>query len=146
MKVMHRDSRGTIRLTRQDAARLARMAEALAVRSRDIQKQLRVLGGLMASARLVPGAAAPADVVTIGSRIMVEELYSGEMKEIELVFPEETNPRGGNVSGISVLSAIGSAVLGRAVGDRVVVETDAGCLPLRIAALTHQPDVSMVGG
>jgi transcription elongation GreA/GreB family factor len=42
-----------------------------------------------------------------------------------------------------VLSAIGCAVLGRAVGDAVVVETERGNLQLRIAALVYQPEASL---
>ena len=135
------DRHGTIQLTRQDAERLRFMAEALAVRSRGIQKQLRILDGLMTSARLMDATDTPANLVTIDSRIVVEDLHSGEIKEIELVFPEEANPLSGK---LSVLSALGCAVLGRAVGDRVVVETDKGSLQLRIAALIYQPEASLL--
>lgn len=128
---------GTIRLTRQDADRLTHMAEALAAQSRGIQRQLRILDGLMRSAMLLETNGTPGNVVTIDSRIVVEDLYSGELKEIALVFPEEADPATGK---LSVLSAIGCAVLGRIVGDRVVVETDKGCLQLRIAALIYQPE------
>lgn len=135
------DMHGTIQLTRQDAERLRFMAEALAAQSRGIQKQLHTLEGLMRSALLLEATQTPANVVTIDSRLVVEDLFSGEIKEIELVFPEEANPQKGK---LSVLSAIGCAVLGRAVGDRVVVETDKGCLQLRIAALIYQPEASLL--
>ncbi len=128
---------GTIRLTRQDADRLTHMAEALAAQSRGIQRQLRILDGLMRSAMLLEANGTPGNVVTIDSRIVVEDLYSGELKEIALVFPEEADPASGK---LSVLSAIGCAVLGRLVGDHVVVETEKGCLQLRIAALIYQPE------
>jgi len=131
------DFQGTIQLTRQDARRLRFMAEALAAHSQGIQKQLRVLDGLIGSALLLEATQTPANVVTIGSRIIVEDLSSGELKEIELVFPEESNPLAWK---LSVLSVIGCAVLGRAVGDRVVMETDRGNLQLRIAALVYQPE------
>ena len=130
----------TIQLTRQDAERLAHMAEALAMQSRGIQKQLRALENLMTSARLVESTETPANVVTIDSRVIVEDIYSGDLKEIELVFPEESDPPLGK---LSVLSAIGCAVLGRAVGDPVVVETEKGCLHLRIAALVYQPEADL---
>ena len=134
---------GTIRLTRQDSDRLALMAEALAAQSRGIQKQLRTLDGMMKSALMFEATATPPDVVTIDSRIVIEDLHPGELKQIELVFPEEADPPAGR---LSVLSAIGCAVLGHAVGDRVVVETDKGSLPLRIAALVYQPEASLMQG
>ena len=99
---------GTIRLTRQDSDRLALMAEALAAQSRGIQKQLRTLDGMMKSALMFEATATPPDVVTIDSRIVIEDLHSGELKQIELVFPEEADPPAGRLSG---LSAIGCAVL-----------------------------------
>jgi len=135
------DRHGTIQLTRQDAERLRFMAEALAAQSRGIQKQLHTLDGLIRSALLLEATQTSPNVVTIDSRLLIEDLYSGEIKEIELVFPEETNPQRGK---LSVLSAIGCAVLGRAVGDRVVVETDKGSLQLRIAALIYQPEASLL--
>lgn len=63
---------GTIRLTRQDADRLTHMAEALAAQSRGIQRQLRILDGLMRSAMLLEANGTPGNVVTIDSRIVVE--------------------------------------------------------------------------
>ena len=78
---------GTIRLTRQASDRLALMAEALAAQSRGIQKQLRTLDGMMKSALMFEATATPPDVVTIDSRIVIEDLHSGELKQIELVFP-----------------------------------------------------------
>jgi regulator of nucleoside diphosphate kinase len=131
----------TIRITRQDADRLGLMTEALAAQSRSIQKQLRVLDGMMTSAHVMDAADTPENVVTLDSRIVIEDVYSGEVKEIELVFPEEADPQAGR---LSVLSAIGCAVLGRAVGDRVVVETDKGCLQLSIAALVYQPESALL--
>lgn len=135
------DLYSSIQLTRQDAENLRFMAEALAAQSRGIQTQLHTLDGLMRSALLLEATQTPANVVTIDSRIVIEDLYSGELKEIELVFPEEANPQTGK---LSVLSAIGCAVLGRAVGDKVVVETDKGNLQLRIAALIYQPEACLL--
>ena len=135
------DLYSSIQLTRQDAENLRFMAEALAAQSRGIQAQLYALDGLMRSALLREATQTPANVVTIDSRIVIEDLYSGELKEIELVFPEEANPQTGK---LSVLSAIGCAVLGRAVGDKVVVETDKGNLQLRIAALIYQPEACLL--
>ncbi|MBX3677841.1 MAG: GreA/GreB family elongation factor [Rhodocyclaceae bacterium] len=131
----------TIRITRQDAERLGLMTQALAAQSRSIQKQLRVLDGMMTSAYVMDAADTPENVVTLDSRIVIEDVYSGEVKEIELVFPEEADPQAGR---LSVLSAIGCAVLGRAVGDRVVVETDKGSLQLTIAALVYQPESALL--
>lgn len=130
----------SIRLTRPDAERLAHMTEALKSQSRRIQKQLHVLDELMRMARLMESFDTPGNVVTLDSRILIEDVHTGASKEIELVFPEEADPSAGR---LSVLSAIGCAVLGRAVGDAVVVETERGNLQLRISALVYQPEASL---
>ncbi|HMM54687.1 MAG TPA: GreA/GreB family elongation factor [Candidatus Desulfobacillus sp.] len=129
-----------IRLTRRDAERLAGMSESLAAQSRGLQRQMRILEGLMASALLLEAGGTPPGVVTLESRVLVEDPCSGEAEEIELVFPEEADPARGK---LSVLSAVGSALLGRAVGEQVVAETEQGCRQLRIAALIHQPQAAL---
>lgn len=126
----------TIRLSAEDARHLALMAESLAAQSRGIQKQLRILDGLMACARLMEPSAALPDIAAINTRLLVENLHSGEMSEIELAPPEEANPA---AQRLSVLSPVGSALLGRSVGECVVAETDEGCLQLRIHAVIDQP-------
>ncbi len=125
-------------LTRPDAERLALLADALAVQSRRILTRLHALEDLLASARLVAEADMPATVVTLGSRVVVQDLDTGRSREIAVVFPEEAD---GTLGKLSVLSPVGCAVVGRAVGDRVTVEAHAGHLQLRIAAI-RQPETA----
>ncbi len=130
-----------IRLTAQDARHLALMAESLVAQSRGIQKQLRILDGLMACARLMEPSSLQPGIIGINTRLLVEDLHSTQMSEIELALPDEAHP---TTQRLSVLSPVGSALLGRSVGDCVVVETEEGCLQLRIHAIVDQPQKMLV--
>jgi transcription elongation factor GreA len=65
----------------------------------------------------------PHGVVAYGSRVTVEDLDEGQSLVYEIVFPEEVNPAAGQ---ISLGSPIGRALLNRAVGDEVEVQTPRG--------------------
>lgn len=125
------------RLTKADAARLGVVADLLATQLRRLRGQWQTLSYLLESAHVVDPTHFTADLVTMNSRVFVEEPHSKESMEFELVFPEHLDPAAGR---ISVLSVIGSALLGRSVGERVAVHTDKGSLNLHIVAITNQPE------
>lgn len=74
----------------------------------------------------------PSDRAGYGSRVVVEDLQSGERIAYRLVFPEEADPAKGNVS---MSSPIGRALLNRRAGDEVVVTMPAGRRTLEILEL-----------
>src|SRR5882724_11888491 len=65
----------------------------------------------------------PYGVVAYGSRVTVEDLDEGESQVYEIVFPEEVNAAAGQ---ISLGSPLGRALLNKAVGDEVEVQTPRG--------------------
>jgi transcription elongation factor GreA len=85
--------------------------------------------------------AIPQGVVAYGSRVKLEDVDEGESEEFELVFPEEVNAAGGQ---ISVSSPLGRALLNRAEGDEVEVQTPRGKKTYQIMTLQtlHERDVS----
>ncbi len=79
----------------------------------------------------------PAGVVAYGSRVTVEDLDAGESQVFEIVFPEEVNAAAGM---ISLGSPLGKALLNKAVGDEVEVQTPRGRRTYQITDLrTFQP-------
>lgn len=68
---------------------------------------------------VVPTEQLPTDVVTMHARFAYEDLLTGALREIELVFPEETDPAQGK---ISVLTPVGSAMIGLRVGQEITWE------------------------
>jgi transcription elongation factor GreA len=77
-------------------------------------------------------AAIPAGVVAYGSRVTVEDIDAGESLEFEIVFPEEVNAAVGQ---ISLGSPLGRALLNRAQGDEIEVQTPRGKKTYQIIAL-----------
>lgn len=79
----------------------------------------------------------PGDVVTMHARCTYIDERLGTQREIELVYPEEANPAQGK---ISVLTPVGSALLGLRVGQEIAWDFPDGSLrSLRVASVI-QPE------
>jgi transcription elongation factor GreA len=77
-------------------------------------------------------SAIPEGVVAYGSRVTVEDVDLGESQEFEIVFPEEVNAAAGQ---ISLSSPLGRALMNRAQGDEIEVQTPRGKKTYQIVAL-----------
>jgi transcription elongation factor GreA len=79
----------------------------------------------------------PRDVVAYGSRVTLEN-DDGELTVYQIVFPEEVDASAGQ---ISLGSPLGRALLSKAVGDEVIVETPRGRQTYQIVELRtlHDP-------
>jgi len=58
----------------------------------------------------------PGDVVTMHARFTYADQTTGALREIELVYPDEVDPAHGK---ISVLTPVGSAMIGLRVGQEI---------------------------
>jgi transcription elongation factor GreA len=97
------------------------------VRARIAQLQGRIRDLSMYNVQSIPHG-----VVAYGSRVTVEDLEEGESQVYEIVFPEEVNAAAGQ---ISLSSPIGRALLNKAVGDEVEVQTPRGKRSYQITEL-----------
>ena len=87
----------------------------------------------MAAARVVEESELPQDRAAIGRTVSYEEPAAGTRRAITLAVPEHANPAAGLVS---VLSPVGSALVGRRTGDRVEAQLpDGRSLELKIASI-----------
>lgn len=73
----------------------------------------------------------PAAVVRMSSRVVFEDLASGERRTATLSYPHEA----GGDGRISVLAPVGSALLGLAVGQEIDWAVPGGLRTLRILAV-----------
>jgi len=80
-----------------------------------------------------------ATVVTMNSRVRLHDLDTDEVTEYTLVFPKDSNVAAGK---ISVLSPIGTAILGYSVGDTIEWAVPAGKRRIKIEALPYQPEAA----
>ncbi len=132
-------SQRNIYITNQDQQRLTDMLEeALARNSRD-SGFLKELARELALAQAVDPKDVPADVVTMNSRVVLQDVESGERMEYTLVFPEKADIENGR---LSVVSPIGTAILGYAKGDILSWQTPGGPRKLKILDIPYQPEAA----
>jgi len=106
-------------ITRQDRERLTTMLdEALAAKHRDAAS-LKELAHELAIAQIVDPQDVPADVVTMNSRVVVQDE--------------------GRLAGVS---PIGTAILGYAKDDVLTWQTPGGPRKIKIAAIPYQPEAA----
>jgi regulator of nucleoside diphosphate kinase len=73
----------------------------------------RAIEDLLDASTLVPSRAVAPDVVTMLSQVVLQDTQTGERSTLTLCYPEQADPAAGRVS---VLSPVGSALLGLRVG------------------------------
>ena len=126
-----------IHLTEPDAERLTVLHRF--VRSRIEGENLRRLEETIARADVVEPERIPPDVVTMNSRVRVRDLDGGGAAEYTLSFPASADARRGR---ISVLGALGSALLGRREGDIIEYISSAGVERRVIEQVVYQPEAA----
>jgi transcription elongation factor GreB len=103
------------------AQRPALLAAARAAELADLDARLAFLGTLLEATEVPPEPSEPG-AVYFGAWVLLEDEDGGEVR-YRLVGPDEVDVRAGH---ISLASPVGRALLGRRVGDEVVVERPRG--------------------
>jgi regulator of nucleoside diphosphate kinase len=98
----------------------------------DLEKELE-RGQVVAPTKIPP------DVITMNSKVRLEDLENGEEMEYTLVFPKDADLSKGNVS---VLAPIGTAMLGYRVGDTIEWHVPDGMARLKVKEILYQPESS----
>ena len=124
-----------IYLTREDMDQLLELVDAYP------GKRFEQLERELLRARVVRREDIPADIVTMNSRVVFENEGSGEeRREVTLVYPGSADIDAGK---ISVLTPVGTALLGLRVGQSIDWELPAGGRRrYRIAAVPYQPQAA----
>jgi regulator of nucleoside diphosphate kinase len=96
------------------------------------------LQGELDRAVVVSSEAVPPDVVTMNSRVVYSDETSGVQRVVTIVFPGDADASDGKVS---VLSPIGTALLGLSVGQAIDWDfPDGSRRRLRVDGVVHQPE------
>jgi regulator of nucleoside diphosphate kinase len=90
-------------------------------------------------ARVIDPARVPPDVVTMHSTVRICDINRDTPEVYTLVYPEDSAPRHGRVS---MFTPVGTALLGRRVGDVVRVATGDGVRPIAVEAILYQPEAA----
>lgn len=131
---MNRTATGMRVLTELDHVRIDRLL------SRSQRASGDTLHSVLDDADIVPNRQVPGDVVTMYTRVCVEDPRDGSQRKLAVCYPEDADPAAGFVS---VLSPVGTALLGRRRGDLVEWTTPSGATHrLRIVELLFQPEAS----
>jgi transcription elongation factor GreA len=94
-----------------------------------VMAKIRELEATLKMAVVIDGSRQDSGFVHIGSKVEIIECDSNKKFQYQLVEPNESNPLSGK---ISIASPVGSAILGRAIGDEVAVVTPRGSQKYRI--------------
>ena len=135
---MARKKGASIHITRFDKTRLTRLLRGLdaAQESRaeihDLERELE-RGTEVESTEIAP------DVVTMNSTVRVTDLDANTTHVYTIVFPSDADFDKGR---ISILSPLGTALLGYRAGDVVEWEMPRGTRRLRIEQLVYQPEAA----
>ena len=135
---MPKKKASSIHITRFDKTRLMTLLRTLdaAHESReevaDLERELE-RGTEVESTEVAP------DVVTMNSTVRVTDLDANTTHLYTIVFPSDADFEKGR---ISILSPLGTALLGYRAGDVVEWEMPRGVRRLRIEALLYQPEAA----
>ncbi|MCC6524331.1 MAG: GreA/GreB family elongation factor [Polyangiaceae bacterium] len=91
----------------------------------------------MAAARIVASHEVPPDVVTMNSRLVLDDATTGELREVTLVYPWDADPDAGKES---VFSPLGTVLLGRRIGRQVDWVENGAEHRACIAQIVFQPE------
>ena len=130
----------TIYVTAQDAKRLTDLLQEAAGKAnyRD-RKDLPALEAELKQAAVVPSAEIPQTVVTMNSKLRFRDLDDQSETEVTLVFPSDADM---DIGLLSILSPIGTALLGYAEGDIIEWSVPAGTRRIQIEAILYQPEAA----
>ncbi len=116
---------------------LSENAEYHAAKERQsfIEGRIRELQAKIAMAQIIDPSKMNGNKVTFGARVKVYDLNSDEEKEFLLVGPDEADASSGK---ISVTSPVGKGLIGKEVGDTVVIKAPAKTIEYEIVEINFE--------
>lgn len=89
-----------------------------------LEAEITRITNILRNARIIQDSG-DSDTVGIGSRVVVRDAETGDEDEYHIVDSAEANPRAGK---LSFKSPVGKALMGKKVGDKIVVKVPDGDL------------------
>ncbi|MDD5270524.1 MAG: nucleoside diphosphate kinase regulator [Candidatus Omnitrophica bacterium] len=126
-------------ITEADKNRLKELIEVAGDFGGQARNDLTALANELERADVVDPKDVRPDVVTMNSKVILQDVNTGEEMNYILVFPKDANMAGG---AISVLAPIGTAILGYSKGDVIDWQVPAGMRRIRIKEIVYQPEAS----
>lgn len=127
----------TIYITKFDLERLEDLLAAAGEFSYRDRSDLEELEAELQEGNLVDSKDVPPNVVTMNSQVQIVDVDSKQSMVFTLVFPKEADIDAGK---LSVLSPIGTAILGYSEGDVIHWHVPAGLRRIKIEKILYQPE------
>jgi len=106
------------------------------VQRRQLERRIRQLQQTLANAEVLVGSNLSPDRVRFNARVKVVNLNTGQECEYKMVGPLEADAGSGH---LSMASPLGKALLGRAVGDRLQIQTPRGLRLYQVLEIHREP-------
>ena len=135
---MAKKKASAIHITRFDKTRLMRLLRSLDA-AHENREEIEDLERELERGTEVESAEVEPDVVTMNSTVRVTDLDTNASQLYTIVFPADADFDKGR---ISILSPLGTALLGYRAGDVVTWEMPRGTRRLRIEELVYQPEAA----
>ncbi len=123
-------------ITHADYLRLNMIRDRASLKSNKFDVLEQFYNELRAAATFRPGHI-PSRVVTMNSRVLLEDLKNGEEFQLTLTYPHHAKEEDRK---ISVFHPIGMALLGRVERDKVAWKTEDGLGRFQIRKVVYQPE------
>ncbi len=129
----------TIYITESDKRRLEELLLVAGDKDGGAREDLAALAAELAKAKIVSAREVPANVVTMNSKVLLQDVDTGAEMNYALVFPGEADIAAG---AISVLAPVGTAILGYAKGAVIEWPVPSGVRRLLIKDILYQPEAA----
>jgi len=129
----------TIYITRFDLERLEDLLTVISEFSYRDRGDLEALESELQRGKQVDSKDVPPDIVTMNSRMRLLDVDTHEKMVFTLVFPQDADITAGK---LSVLSPIGTAVLGYSAGDIIKWRVPSRVRRIKIDKVLYQPEAA----
>ena len=131
-----------ISITESDFHRIKGILRDKLLDRREEARELNRLDHELHRAHIVKPTEIPKDVVTMNSRVRLRDLETGETMVFSLVYPSLVYYSAGSYLGkvVSVLTPVGTAMLGGRVGDTIEWDEPSGLRRLKVEEVLYQPE------
>lgn len=97
-----------------------------------IESRIITLENMIRNAKIISSDQVAKDVVSVGSKVTIQEVPDGDFEEYTIVGSAETDPDLGKISNES---PIGAELIGKKVGDLVNVPVPSGTIQFKIVEI-----------
>ena len=136
-----RSNKRQIFITDFDMQRLEMLIESAGAKPFRDSRYIEELAEELLTAEVVDPTGIPPDVITMNSKVCLQDLDSGEDLVYTLVFPSDADLESGR---ISVLAPVGTAMIGYRKGDRITWPVPGGLKRLKVKKSSINPKLPAI--